>query len=137
MELLSLHLSYISLCVVSNYSLFLLLSSFFQSFLHLQVSPSQCHFYRCPTNSSVASVNTSCIQTTSMLSLRAAICSIYLSVHCYPPPCAKQSQLDAIKYAIETEDHLLIERLGKAGIDVFSTYPNATHDEVLSVAIKK
>ena len=64
---------------------------------------------------------------------------LYLSVNplLYPPPCAKRSQLDAIKYAIETEDHLLIERLGKAGIDVFSTYPNATHDEVLSVAIKK
>lgn len=78
------------------------------------MSPSQCLFYRCPTNSSVASVNPLLF-----------------------PLCAKQCQLDAIKYAIETRDHLLTERLGKAGIDVFNVYMNATYDELLSAAIKK
>ena len=53
------------------------------------------------------------------------------------PPRAKQCQLDAITYALETGDHLLMERLGKAGIDVFKAYLNATRDELLSVAIKK
>ena len=72
-------------------------------------------------NSSVAFVNTFCIQMTSILSLRASVYFIHLSIHYYFPPCAKQCQLDAIKYTLETGDHLLMERLGKAGIDVINT----------------
>lgn len=54
--------------------------------------------------------------------LSQSFCLLYSSVNpLLSPPCAKQCRLDAIKYTLETGDHLLMERLGKAGIDVFNT----------------